>query len=112
MEVKVDKTSNSQSEDGSRRIKFRIVGQVQGVGLRSWISTEAGRRGLNGWVRNEEDGSVATLFIGSDDSLNGIVDSLWQGSLSASVIDIVELALDSCDAHWDVSAGFSIRQDT
>lgn len=103
--------SRDLEETGPRRIKFRIVGEVQGVGFRAWISSEAQRRGLKGWVRNESDSSVATLLIGDDSSLEGIADSLWQGSPAASVIDVCELALDSCDINWDMSTGFSIRYE-
>lgn len=101
----------SPEPNGTGRIKFRIVGDVQGVGMRAWIHSEATARNLKGWVRNEADSSVAALFIGYQDSLREMTDMLRQGSPAASVVDICELALDSCDINWDVSTGFSIRHD-
>jgi acylphosphatase len=45
-------------------VTVRITGRVQGVWFRGWLSGEARRLGLTGWVRNERDGSVAALLIG------------------------------------------------
>ncbi|WP_313851714.1 acylphosphatase [Parasedimentitalea psychrophila] len=45
-------------------IKARIAGRVQGVAFRAWTRSEAQRRGLSGWARNESDGSVLALFMG------------------------------------------------
>ena len=93
------------------RVKFRIMGQVQGVGMRAWMAAEAQKRGLVGWVRNEADGSVAALFIGPAATLSGLSDLMVQGSPSSSVIDVCELELENSDINWDVSTGFSVRMD-
>ena len=42
----------------------RIRGKVQGVWYRSWTVEEAVKRGLRGWVRNRQDGSVEAMFAG------------------------------------------------
>lgn len=41
-----------------RRIGARVEGLVQGVGFRRWVKRQADRLELDGWVRNEADGSV------------------------------------------------------
>ena len=99
-----------QKATDSHRVKFRIMGEVQGVGLRAWICAQAQQKNLAGWVCNEADQSVAALFIGPGSSLANINEWLSQGSSSASVIDICELALDDSDLNWDPSTGFKIIQ--
>ena len=42
----------------------RIRGKVQGVWYRSWTVEQAAQRGLRGWVRNRQDGSVEAMFAG------------------------------------------------
>ena len=39
-------------------------GRVQGVGFRYFVLREATQRGIGGWVRNCEDGSVQMLLQG------------------------------------------------
>ena len=48
-----------------RAVRVRIAGRVQGVNFRAWTRDEAERLGLDGWVRNEADGSVTALLAGS-----------------------------------------------
>ena len=38
--------------------------RVQGVGYRAFVEHEAGRLGLQGFVRNRRDGTVEALFVG------------------------------------------------
>ncbi|HKI60293.1 MAG TPA: acylphosphatase, partial [Mariprofundaceae bacterium] len=42
--------------------RVRIEGRVQGVSFRYYTLQEANRLGIDGWVRNCEDGSVETLI--------------------------------------------------
>lgn len=50
-----------------------IRGRVQGVGYRAWVADEAGRRNLEGWVRNRRDGSVEAVFSGPEDIVADMV---------------------------------------
>ena len=38
------------------RLRIRVRGRVQGVGLRPFVHLLAARLGLGGWVRNDADG--------------------------------------------------------
>ena len=42
------------------RRRFVVTGRVQGVGFRWFAQRWAERLGLRGWVRNREDGAVAS----------------------------------------------------
>ncbi|AYG58359.1 acylphosphatase [Rhizobium jaguaris] len=63
----------------------RVTGRVQGVSFRVWTRDEALRLGLTGWVRNESDGSVAALIVGSDTAISTMVERFWKGPPGASV---------------------------
>ena len=45
-------------------VEVLIRGRVQGVWFRAWTESEASRRGLSGWVRNNPDRTVSALFVG------------------------------------------------
>jgi len=51
-------------------IRLVIEGRVQGVGFRAFVSRQARRLSLRGWVRNRRDGSVEALLIGTLDALD------------------------------------------
>ncbi len=52
--------------------KFLVRGRVQGVGFRWFVEREAHMLGVAGWVRNNSDGSVEVLAIGTHDQLSGL----------------------------------------
>ncbi|MDR3640569.1 MAG: acylphosphatase [Humidesulfovibrio sp.] len=52
-------------------LSFRVTGLVQHVWFRGWTQMTAGALGLNGWVRNLSDGSVAGQAQAADDSEEG-----------------------------------------
>jgi acylphosphatase len=75
-------------EKGDIAVRVRITGRVQGVYFRGWTQAEAEALGLEGWVRNEPDGSVTALIVGADDLVSHMIDKLWQGPPSAEVYDV------------------------
>jgi acylphosphatase len=74
--------------------RLRIHGRVQGVGFRHYMTREARRRGVAGWVRNRSDGTVEAIVQGSLDAINGLITWARNGPPSAHVTD-VEVSPDS-----------------
>ena len=72
-------------EHGRKAVLARITGRVQGVSFRIWTRTEAEKLGLTGWVRNEADGSVTALMVGSDAAISAMMKNLWKGPPGAMV---------------------------
>jgi len=70
--------------------RFRVRGRVQGVGFRWFVEREARLLGIAGWVRNNSDGSVEVLAMGTRDQLFGLRSRLQQGPRAARVDDVTE----------------------
>jgi acylphosphatase len=58
---------------------------VQGVFFRDSVRSEAGSRGVGGWIRNCDDGTVEAVFEGPQDAVSALVDFCRAGPGSASV---------------------------
>jgi acylphosphatase len=75
-------------------IRRRVTahGTVQGVFFRDSTREEAGRRGVAGWVRNNEDGTVEAVFEGEPDTVDAMVSFVRDGPGSADVshVDVDE----------------------
>lgn len=71
-----------------RAVRARITGRVQGVGFREWTRAEAIGLGIAGWVRNERDGSVSALLVGSQSAVATMLERLWTGPPLAMVADV------------------------
>jgi acylphosphatase len=54
-------------------LRVLFFGKVQGVGFRYFIRRTALKKGLNGWIRNLNDGSVEALFEGEDEILSSYI---------------------------------------
>ena len=74
--------------------KYIVTGRVQGVGFRWFVDHEARQLGLAGWVRNNLDGSVEVLAIGSDQQQGALRDKLVRGPRAARVDEVKELPAD------------------
>jgi len=71
--------------------RFVVRGRVQGVGFRWFVEREAHMLGIAGWVRNNSDGSVEVLAMGTHEQIVGLRSRLRQGPRAARV-DAVEEA--------------------
>ena len=85
-------------------IRLTIRGDVQGVGYRAWAVDAARRLGLDGWVRNRQDGSVELLAIGPEAALEPLVTACRRGPAAAAVSSV-----DRIEADDDDSVGFNYR---
>jgi acylphosphatase len=81
-------STNSQSRLHARR--FLVRGRVQGVGFRWFVEREAQILQIAGWVRNDPDGSVEVLAIGTPEQLSGLRSRLQEGPRAARVDDVEE----------------------
>lgn len=64
---------------------FKVVGRVQGVFYRAWTRDTARELGLEGTVRNLQDGSVEVHVRGEPETVKALEERLWQGSQAAKV---------------------------
>jgi acylphosphatase len=69
---------------------YLIKGRVQGVGFRWYVHREAGALGLNGWVRNTEDGHVEVVAAGEVEQLSELQAALQKGSRGSRVDAVIE----------------------
>lgn len=74
--------------DVRKAMRVRITGRVQGVNYRAWTRKEAEKLGLTGWVRNEEDGSVAAFIAGPAAAVAAMIGKLRQGPSMAAVSEV------------------------
>ncbi|HSX08697.1 MAG TPA: acylphosphatase [Candidatus Saccharimonadales bacterium] len=62
-----------------------ISGQVQGVGYRQFIKTNAKQLGVGGWVQNTEDGGVEAVFQGDKEEIERLLEICRKGPMLAEV---------------------------
>ena len=87
------------------RVSVTVFGRVQGVAFRHYTTLRATELGVNGWVGNQPDGSVAGVFEGDENAVNALVDWCRQGP-PAAVVERLDLRREACTGEF---AGFSVR---
>jgi acylphosphatase len=80
--------STEKSQTQTRR--FLVRGRVQGVGFRWFVEREAHILQIAGWVRNNHDGSVEVLAMGTFEQLAELRSRLQEGPRAARVDDVEE----------------------
>ncbi len=65
-----------------------VSGTVQGVRYRASTREAATDRGVDGWVRNLDDGRVEAVFEGPEAAVEGVIEWCHTGSPMASVDDV------------------------
>jgi len=99
--VAVEATSMS---DHRVRAHVYATGKVQGVYYRANTRDTAREHGLDGWVRNLDDGRVEAVFEGPEEAVESMVDWCQEGSPRARV--------DTVTAEYEVPDGidgFEVR---
>lgn len=88
------------------KVRRRIVvhGEVQGVFFRDGSSQQASQRGLTGWVRNRDDGSVETEVQGEQGAVEAFLAWAGQGPDAATVdsVDVDDRALAEGETGFEV----------
>lgn len=87
-----------------RCIRVTVRGHVQGVFYRSWTVSTARELGVNGWVRNVEDGTVDALLCGPAASVDRLIEAMHSGPEAARVE-----AVDTVPTDEDCAGGFEKR---
>jgi acylphosphatase len=89
--------------ENTERAHVYVSGQVQGVNFRGATQEEAERIGLNGWVRNLQDGRVEAVFEGDPETVRQMIDWCESGPSSADVDDVtVEQEEPSGESGFEV----------
>ncbi len=79
------------------RLEIRVEGRVQGVGFRQFTVQQARRLGVDGWVRNESDGSVQIVAEGPREALEQFLERVSSGPATARVVQT--------RTHWMPATG-------
>lgn len=90
---------------GRIRAHVFVSGTVQGVYYRANTREQARERGIDGWVRNLDDGRVEAVFEGEEADVESMIEWCHEGSPRAEVTD-VEVEYES---HKGLD-GFEIRR--
>jgi acylphosphatase len=92
-------------DDDRTRAHVFVSGRVQGVYYRATTRETAEDRGVDGWVRNLDDGRVEAVFEGSRTAVEGMVEWCETGSPAADV-EGVEVEYDDPEGE----DGFRVRR--
>ena len=70
------------------RVHVFVSGRVQGVYYRATTRERAQKQGVDGWVRNLDDGRVEAVFEGPEADVEAMVEFCHEGSERANVTDL------------------------
>jgi acylphosphatase len=73
----------------AKHLNIRILGKVQGVFFRVKAVEVAKDLGINGFVRNDRDGSVYIEAESIEESLKEFIDWCYQGPSAAQVEEVI-----------------------
>lgn len=79
------------------RLHLIISGHVQGVFFRSKTKARARAIQVNGWCKNNSDGTFEAVFEGEEDKLKTLLKWCTKGPEGAQVTNIEE--------HWEEEEG-------
>jgi len=72
----------------ARAVRVLISGRVQGVWYRGWTCDQAEALGLDGWVRNRDDGRVEAVFAGEAAAVEDMLKACREGPPLAQVTEV------------------------
>lgn len=88
--------------------RFFVSGRVQGVGFRNFAEQQAGKLGVNGYVRNLSDGRVEVYAIGDARQMEALRALLRQGPRMSQVYRVDE---EDAEVLRNFAFGFFIESD-
>jgi DNA ligase D-like protein (predicted 3'-phosphoesterase) len=99
----------------ARALRASVSGVVQGVGFREAARRRAHKLGVLGWVRNQDDGTVAAHAEGAAAAVEAFVSFLHEGPRGAAVTEVT-VASARVEGHEQfairgVSAGMFVVQE-
>jgi acylphosphatase len=74
-----------------------VGGDVQGVFFRQETKRQAETHGVNGWVRNRDDGKVEAVFEGEEQDVNALIEFCKHGPQTAIITTV--------DVKWETYIG-------
>ncbi len=90
-------------------LHLMIQGRVQGVGFRQAMCRQATMLGLEGWVRNREDGSVEAVVVGPAEHVDLLHAWCWRGPPGARVAVVTRRAASAAEEDDALGSGFVQR---
>lgn len=100
-----DAPGGSDTTGDRVRAHVFVSGTVQGVYYRASTRDAARERGVDGWVRNLDDGRVEAVFEGSGDDVEAMVEWCRSGS-DAAIVEEVDVEYDDPEGE----TGFVVRR--
>ena len=73
----------------TRTVSFKITGKVQGVWFRAYSRDSALSLNIDGWVKNDPDGSVFGEAVGSEKNMEKFINIMKKGSPNSTVEDVL-----------------------
>jgi len=71
-----------------KSVRLYITGSVQGVFFRLFVKQNAEKLGVNGFVRNLEDGRIEIFLEGDADNVNKMVDLCKKGPRHSQIRNV------------------------
>lgn len=104
LELQYQNVPGTRKQGAESARKYYIRGRVQAVGFRDFVQRAAGDLGLNGYVRNLDDGRVEVYAAGPRRLLDDLAGLLWKGPRWSDVRGVEER-----EAEMIEYIGFQIR---
>lgn len=83
-----------------------VEGHVQGVGFRNYTRRSAIAHNVDGWVKNDDEGTVTMVLQGEEENVNAVVNSVRDGPQLSTVKAVEEASIDNPSSYDD----FMIRR--
>ncbi len=89
-------------------VTTRVHGFVQGVGYRAWLQRRALSRGLRGWTRNRDDGSVEAVLMGPANKVEEALTLMRSGPPGARVDQVATRPAEAGEIAMATEDDFAI----